>query len=211
MITLEDVGRSYRFWAPVYDFVFGAVLADGRRKVADAVTRQSPNRLLELGVGTGLLLPMYPSSIQVTAVDISEAMLAQARNRCMALKLKNIQLEQADCEMLRYPDDSFDCVVLPYVLSVTPRPEALVREAIRVCRPEGKIVLLNHFSGARTWSWLEAMASPVAALIGFRTAFSFEEHVLRHPWHVEQVQDANLFALSKVVVLSPKAAGKAPP
>lgn len=207
MITLEDVGRSYRFWAPIYDFVFGAVLADGRRKVADAVARLSPVSLLEMGAGTGLLLPLYPRSTRVTAVDISAEMLVHARQRCDAIGLGNVSIEKADCESLPYPDASFGCVVLPYVLSVTPRPEALVREALRVCHPHGRIIVLNHFSGARIWSLLESMAAPVAARIGFRSSFSYEEHVLRHPWHVESVQDANLFSLSKVIVLKPEAEG----
>ena len=207
MITLEDVGRSYRFWAPIYDYVFGAVLADGRRKVADTVARLSPVSLLEMGAGTGLLLPLYPRSTRVTAVDISADMLAHARRRCDAIGLGNVSIEQADCERLPYPDASFTCVVLPYVLSVTPRPEALVVEALRVCHPDGRIIVLNHFSGARIWSLLETMAAPVAARIGFRSSFSYEEHVLRHPWRVESVQDANLFSLSKVIVLRPEAAG----
>ena len=203
MITLEDVGRSYRFWAPVYDLVFGAVLADGRRQVAKTVEQISPGTLLEMGVGTGLLLPLYPRNTRVTAVDISEAMLARARQRCESHGLNNVSIEQSDCEQLRYPDHAFDCVVLPYVLSVTPRPESLVREAIRVCRPEGKIIVLNHFSGARLWTLLESVAAPVAARIGFRSSFSYQEHVLSHPWHVESVRNANIFSLSKVVVLRP--------
>ncbi len=207
MITLEDVGRSYRLWAPVYDLVFGAVLADGRKKVAEVVRQFAPGSLLEMGAGTGLLLPLYPRQTQVTAVDISDEMLAHARRRCHARRLSNVSIETADCERLGYPDGAFDCVVLPYILSVTPRPGALVQEAIRVCRPGGRIIVLNHFSGARVWAMLEAMAAPVAARIGFRSSFSYDEHILPHPWRVLQVSDANLFSLSKVIVLTPTGTG----
>lgn len=203
MITLEDVGRSYRFWAPIYDMVFGAVLADGRRKVASIVRDISPGRLLEMGAGTGLLLPLYPRSTQVTAVDISDEMLVRARRRCNELGLDNVSIERADCERMHYPDSSFDCVVLPYILSVTPQPEMLVREALRVCSPGGRIIVLNHFSGARTWALLEALAAPVAARIGFRSTFSFEDHILPHRWRVERIVEANLFSLSKAIVLVP--------
>ena len=126
-------------------------------------------------------------------------MLALARARAAQLGKRKIHLEAMDAEHLAYPDNSFDCVVLPYVLSVTPDPAALVREARRVCRQDGAIIIVNHFSGSGTWYLLEKMFGGLAARIGFRSEFSYQNHVLQHDWTVEKMHTVNLFGLSKLV------------
>jgi phosphatidylethanolamine/phosphatidyl-N-methylethanolamine N-methyltransferase len=207
VVTLSDVTTSYRRWAHVYDRVFGAVLEDGRRKLIDEVRALKPETLLEMGVGTGLLLKQYPREAKVTGVDISREMLAHAHEKVGKYRLDNVTLQEEDCEHLTFVDQTFDCVVLPYVLSVTPNPDALVREAIRVCKSTGHIVLVNHFSGSKTWAALESIAAPVAKKIGFRSSFSYEDHVLRHAWCILRAEKANLLGLSKVVLLKPKNIG----
>lgn len=202
-ITIDDVTQSYRRWAAVYDNVFGWVLEDGRRKLLDVVARIQPRSLLEMGVGTGLLLPGYATEIAVTGVDISAAMLAKASRRVDNFRLANVVLQREDCEALSLDDHSFDCVVIPYVLSVTPNPAKLISEAIRVCKPDGHIVIVNHFSGSRAWAMLERLAAPVAAKIGFRSSFSYEEHISARPLKVERVSRANVLGLSKLVVARP--------
>jgi len=202
-ITLTDVRNTYRRYARVYDRLFGAVLEDSRRKVLREVRLLQPRRILELGVGTGLMLDGYPRDSAVTGIDVSDEMLAIARWRVKRLELRNVQLELADGERLPYADASFDCIVLPYVLSVTPTPEKLVQEAIRLCAPGGRIIIVNHFSGSRFWNVFERVAAPLAAKIGFHSTFSYSEHVLSHPWQVEKVISANLLGLSRVVVLTP--------
>jgi phosphatidylethanolamine/phosphatidyl-N-methylethanolamine N-methyltransferase len=100
-----------------------------------------------------------------------------------------------------FADHSFDCVTLPYVLSVTPRPARLVQEVRRVCRPGGTIALLNHFSGSRFWWMLERLVKPAADQVGFRSDFDYAEHVLSHDWQVLALHPVNLFGLSKLVLL----------
>jgi phosphatidylethanolamine/phosphatidyl-N-methylethanolamine N-methyltransferase len=203
-VSITDVKSSYRRWARVYDAVFGAVLEDGRRKMIAQVNALQPKRLLEMGVGTGLLLPKYPRDTEVIGVDISEEMLALAEQKIAEKNLHNASVQLDDCERLSFADRSFDCVVLPYILSVTPHPRALIEEAIRVCKPEGHVIIANHFSGSKTWAALEKIAAPVAAKIGFRSSFSYDEHVLQTPLSVLNVERANLLGLSKVVVARPR-------
>jgi len=152
-------------------------------------------------VGTGLTLPLYPAIIDVTGVDISVSMLERARQRARELPGARSALHHMNGERLDFPDGSFDCVTLPYVLSVTPDPAGLVREVRRVCRRDGMIFVLNHFSGSRFWWLFERMVRPLADRIGFRSDFDFEEHVLRHDWEVLSVQEVNLMGLSKLVTL----------
>jgi phosphatidylethanolamine/phosphatidyl-N-methylethanolamine N-methyltransferase len=203
-VSITDVKSSYRRWARVYDAVFGAVLEDGRRKLLAQVNVLQPKQLLEMGVGTGLLLPKYPADTEVVGVDISEDMLALAEQKISQHALKNTRVQLDDCEHLSFATSSFDCVVLPYILSVTPHPRALIDEAIRVCKSDGHIIIANHFSGSKTWAMLEKIAAPVAAKIGFRSSFSYEEHISRTPLRVVAVERANLLGLSKVVTARPR-------
>ncbi len=203
-VSINDVKTSYRRWAGVYDAVFGAVLEDGRKKLLAHVATLKPARLLEMGVGTGLLLPKYPVETEVIGVDISDDMLALARQKIAKNELKKTSVQLDDCERLSFADASFDCVVLPYILSVTPRPRALIDEAIRVCKPDGHIIIANHFSGSKTWAALEKIAAPVAAKIGFRSSFSYAEHIEQTPLTVVSLERANILGLSKVVVARPK-------
>ena len=200
-LSPDSVVRTYRRYAPLYDCLFGAVLEPGRRKLAAEVKHAAPGSILEVGVGTGLLLPHYPAGAQVVGIDISPEMLTIARKRAATLVGRNITLLQTDAETIDFPENTFDCVTLPYVLSVTPNPQKLIAEIRRVCKPDGTIYILNHFSGSRFWWFLERAVRALADKVGFRSDFSYEEHILPHSWQVESVQSVNLFGLSRLVVI----------
>ncbi len=200
-ISQEHVLRAYRRYAPHYDRLFGGILAPGRRALADAVAAMRPTTLLEVGVGTGLTLTGYPSSAAVVGIDISPEMLWRARERVQGLPDRNIQLALMDAEAMTFADDSFDCVTVPYVLSVTPHPQRLVDEIRRVCRGDGTIFILNHFSGSGFWWLLERLAHPLAGRVGFRSDFRLAHEVSRHEWKVEWMRDVNVLGLSKLVAI----------
>lgn len=200
-ISIDHVRGAYRAYAPLYDFVFGAILEPGRRLMAQRVSELEPKSILEVGVGTGLILDKYPASSSVTGIDVSEDMLELARERAEKLAGRDIRLMQMDAEHMSFESGSFDCVTLPYVLSVTPNPAALVAEARRVCRKGGTIFVLNHFSGSPYWRFLEWAMSSFAKRIGFRSTFTFEEQVLRYDWEVASVETVNLLGLSKLVTI----------
>lgn len=200
-VSRESVLHTYRRYAPVYDWIFGKVLDQGRRELGARVSALDPARILEVGVGTGLTLKHYPARAAFTGIDLSEQMLSHARRRAAAMPTREIGLLCMDAERMSFEDAAFDCVTMPYVLSVTPDPDALVAEVRRVCRPDGHIVLLNHFSGARWFHWGERLARAFADQLGFRSDFDFERHVGRYDWSVESVHATNLLGLSKVVVI----------
>jgi phosphatidylethanolamine/phosphatidyl-N-methylethanolamine N-methyltransferase len=200
-VSRDSVVRTYRRYAPVYDRLFGLVLDQGRRRLAECVAQRDVGSVLEVGVGTGLTLGRYPAATHVTGIDLSEDMLARARRRAARLPGHRIELRRMDAERTDFADDSFDCVTLPYVLSVTPNPATLIAEVRRVCRPGGTIVILNHFSGDPRWRWMERAVRSVAANVGFHSEFDFAQHVGSHDWTLETVQPVNLFRLSKLVVI----------
>jgi phosphatidylethanolamine/phosphatidyl-N-methylethanolamine N-methyltransferase len=198
-LSRDVVVRAYRRYAPVYDRIFGGVLDPGRRALAEAVTALQPASLLEVGVGTGLMLARYPATTAVVGIDLSMEMLAKASARVPELADRDIRLEVMDAEALTFPDGKFDCVTVPYVLSVTPDPRRLVAEVRRVCRIGGTILILNHFSGSRIWWLLEQVVKPVPGKVGFRSDFELTAEISRYDWKVEWMKDVNLFGLSKLV------------
>ncbi len=198
-ISLGNVVRTYRFYAPIYDFLFGAVLEPGRKAMLGAVCSLHPCAVLEVGVGTGLTLSNYPADAAFVGIDVSEEMLDLARVRSSKMTARNIQLMSMDAESMTFSDNSFDCVTVPYVLSVTPNPDQLIAEIRRVCRPGGTIFILNHFSGSHFWWLLERVFRALAAKIGFRSDFSFEEQILKHDWDIQSTTSVNLLGLSKLV------------
>ncbi|MFM7840292.1 MAG: class I SAM-dependent methyltransferase, partial [Nitrospira sp.] len=127
-------------------------------------------RVLEVGVGTGLSLPLYPSHCRVTGIDLSGGMLDKARERTAVQGLGHVELHQMDAGNMKFTDDSFDTVVAAYVVTAVPDYRSVVAEMIRVCRAGGRIILLNHFSnGNKLIAAVEKVISPLCKHIGFRT------------------------------------------
>ena len=199
--TAHAVVRTYDRFAPLYDWVFGRVLEPGRRAMTAAASALHPGSVLEVGVGTGLTLAGYPADSRVVGIDLSTDMLERARTRAAAMPQRQVALQVMNAERMEFADDSFDCVTVPYVLSVTPHPARLVHEIRRVCKSGGAILVVNHFSGSPFWWLMERAVRSVADRVGFRSDFAYEEHILAHDWHVESVRPVNLFRLSKLVVL----------
>jgi phosphatidylethanolamine/phosphatidyl-N-methylethanolamine N-methyltransferase len=197
----DAVRAAYRRYAPIYDYVFGRVLEGGRVAMAKALQAQPPQRLLEVGVGTGLALHHYPATTAITGLDISMEMLDKAKARVESLRLPNVTLVCGDAERLPFDDASFDCVTLPYVLSVTPHPLALLAELRRVCAPGGSIYIINHFKGAGAWRLVEPLVGPIADRIGFNSMMDMASTIHTQRWDVQGVHSVNLLGLSKLVVI----------
>jgi len=165
------VEQAYDRWAPVYDLFFGGVFRKGRA-AAMAATNRIGGRVLEVGVGTGISLPLYGPGARVLGTDISEAMLAKAQHRVAKLGLKNVEgLAVMDAEKLEFPDNCFDVVMAQYVVTAVPNPEAALDEFARVLRPGGEMILLSRVSAdAGLRRFIEQRLQPVVRPLGFRTA-----------------------------------------
>src|SRR6202042_2004055 len=138
------IAKAYARWAPVYDFVFGAVFDRGR-KASIAAAERIGGRILEVGVGTGLSLPDYSRSNRMIGVDLSAPMLRKAKERVAEHRLTNVDgLAVMDAQNLGFQNESFDVVVAQYVITTVPDAEATLDEFARVTRPGGEIILVNH-------------------------------------------------------------------
>jgi phosphatidylethanolamine/phosphatidyl-N-methylethanolamine N-methyltransferase len=167
----EMVEQAYDRWAPIYDLVFGGVFSKGRDAAIQA-TNKIGGRVLEVGVGTGISLPLYAPNVRIFGTDISEAMPKKAKQRVDELRLKNIEgLAVMDAEKLEFPDDSFDVVMAQYVVTAVPNPEVALDEFARVLRPGGELIILTRVSAdAGMRRFIEQRLQPVVRRLGFRTA-----------------------------------------
>ena len=177
-IDREGVAKAYGRWAPVYDLVFGKVFDHGRQSTIAEADRIG-GRILDVGVGTGLSLSDYSRKSRICGVDISEPMLRKAQQRVRALGLSNVEtLAVMDAKNLAFKDGSFDAVVAQYVITAVPDPEATLDEFIRVLKPGGELILVNHIgaeSGPRRA--FELAFAPLARRLGWRPEFPWERLV----------------------------------
>jgi len=193
-LEIEAIQKAYRRYARMYDFYFGALFQPGRRAVIQRMGCRPGDRVLEVGVGTGLSLPLYPDGTHVTGIDISGEMLARARRRQERLGLRNAELHVMDAEHMTFPDDRFDKVVAMYVASVVPDPVQLVREMRRVCRPGGELCIVNHFhSTLGLVRAAESLAAPLSRLLGFHPDLCLEDFIRQTGLNVIERHPVNLF------------------
>jgi phosphatidylethanolamine/phosphatidyl-N-methylethanolamine N-methyltransferase len=145
-MEIEAVRQSYARWAPVYDYTFGAVTSVGRRRAVQYLSKLGGD-VLEVGVGTGLALPYYGKNVTVTGIDYSAEMLEKAREKVSEKGLTQVRsLLRMDARSLDFPDNHFDAVAAMHIVSVVPDPERVVAEMARVCKPGGRVVIVNHFA-----------------------------------------------------------------
>jgi phosphatidylethanolamine/phosphatidyl-N-methylethanolamine N-methyltransferase len=168
-VASRRVERVYGVLARVYDDFFDWALGPGRRYAVRRLGAKEGERVLEVGVGTGLTLPLYPPTCRVVGIDISEPMLDRARTRLSGLDGRSVRLERMDARAMRFSDGSFDKVFAPYVISVVPDPAAVMAECARVCRPGGTVLVVNKFQSLfPPLALLERAATPASTWIGFR-------------------------------------------
>ncbi len=175
-ITNANVEAAYARWAPVYDAVFTLVLKPGRKAATEAINRLG-GRVLDVGVGTGLELPMFDSNVRLVGIDLSDPMLEIARNRVARQNLANVEdLRVMDAMNLEFEDGAFDAVVAPYVVTTVPDPRRTLEEMARVVRPGGEIVIVNHIGAdSGPIAAIEALMERRAEKLGWRPQF---------PWSV---------------------------
>jgi phosphatidylethanolamine/phosphatidyl-N-methylethanolamine N-methyltransferase len=202
-IEERRVRRVYAALARVYDRGFDWALGPGRRQAVSALRVLSGERVLEVGVGTGLSLPYYPPDCRVTGIDISDEMLDQARERAAELG-RDVDLRLMDARSLAFADATFDHVMAPYVISVVPEPDKVMAEIRRVCAPHGTVTVVNHFgSTSAPMRQIEKLLSPLSQWIGFRLDLPIETVTRAPGLEVVRVQKVNLLGMWRLIELRP--------
>ncbi|MGQ0735607.1 MAG: class I SAM-dependent methyltransferase [Acidobacteriota bacterium] len=200
VVENDFVERVYKKLANIYDFTFGPTLHPGRLEAIEKMQIQPGDDVLEVGVGTGINLALYPSSCAITGIDLSTPMLGKARERIFEKGLWNCRVAEMDAAAMNFPDESFDIVYAPYLISVVPDPVQVAREMSRVCRRGGRIVILNHFKSANRWlSRFETAICPLTIHIGFKSDLDLGGFLTQATLTPRSIEKVNLLRMWTLV------------
>jgi phosphatidylethanolamine/phosphatidyl-N-methylethanolamine N-methyltransferase len=200
-MDLNDTIRTYRLFSGSYDLLFGPVFHPGRKEAVRIANDRPGQRILEVGVGTGLSLPHFRPDSRVTGIDVSAEMLEKAKRRTARMGLAHVEgLHVMDAENLEFGDNSFDAVLALYVASVVPDPARFAAEMRRVCIPRGTIVVVNHFTSENALArFMEKRLAHLARHIGFHADFPFEDFQRESRLSIREVRPSNLFGYWKLL------------
>ena len=171
----EEVKTIYTRYSSVYDRIFSHFFFP-RIKLGINKSRISEgDRVIEVGIGTGMSLPLYPGGCKVVGIDVTRKMLEKAREKKEKHKLDHVELIEMDAEQMTFEDNSFDHAVAAFVVTVVPNPEKMVAEMKRVTKAGGNIVILNHFCSKNAFlSKIEKVFSPLCEKWGWRSDISLD-------------------------------------
>jgi ubiquinone/menaquinone biosynthesis C-methylase UbiE len=166
-LTPQELSRKYNRVARWYDRVEGILGLLGVSRLRRRVLQQASGKVLEVAVGTGKNLPYYSHECRIIALDLSREMLNITRKRAAKLSM-NVSFLLADAEALPFLDESFDTVVSSLSTCTFPDPVTALKEMARVCRPKGKVLLLEHGRSDREWlgRWQDRHADQFAKPLG---------------------------------------------
>lgn len=195
-VALEkrQVERAYEFYAPVYDLIFDWIFAPGRQQAIVQLGLKPLETVLEVGIGTGLNLPLYPAACRLTGIDLSQEMLDKAVERAQKLAMPNVTLKVMDATSMDFADNEFDSAIATYTISAVPDPVAVLREMRRVVKPGGVIVLLNHWrSERRVPGRVEDLVAPLCTRLGWKSNLSMKPLLAQVGLTPELIAKVNLF------------------
>ncbi len=184
----EQVRSIYGQYSSVYDLFFSHLFSPRIKMGLEKSDIQKGDKVLEVGVGTGISLHMYPDSCMLVGVDVTRKMLEKAQVKKEAMQLENVHLLEMDGENLTFADDTFDHSVAAFVVTVVPNPEKMVAEMKRVTKKNGNIVICNHFCSNNGFLVkLEKFFSPVCEKWGWRSDLSINLLSNHCSLHIKEV------------------------
>jgi phosphatidylethanolamine/phosphatidyl-N-methylethanolamine N-methyltransferase len=193
--------KLYSEFAPLYDRVFGKIFYNRLERVIEDLDIPPGAQVLEVGAGTGTSFPAYPTHCHVTGVDLAPDMLARARQKIAENHWSHLKVMEMNALDLKFPDNTFDFVMAFHVVTVVPDPVRMIAEAKRVCKPSGKIVIVNHFtSDVPVLGSLTKAMDPLTRWLGWRTDLQLKPFIAATGLTVEKVYKTNKPSLYTVVL-----------
>lgn len=193
--------KLYSEFAPLYDRVFGKIFYSRLERVIEDSHIPRGAKVLEVGAGTGTSFPAYPTHCQVTGIDLAPDMLTRARQKITENGWTHIKVLEMNALALNFPDSSFDFVMAFHVVTVVPDPVAMINEAQRVCKPGGKIVIVNHFtSDVPVLGSVTRSLDPLTRWLGWRTDLKLKAFIETTNLTVERIYKISKASLYTVLV-----------
>ncbi len=197
----EDIKRIYAGYSNFYDLIFKQFFVPRQKYVIARMDIQPEDKILDVGVGTGLTLPIYPKHCHITGIDLSEEMLEKARKKIVKYGLNHISLKKMDAMNLQFEDNTFDQVIATFVISVVPDPIRVISEMKRVCKKDCNLIIVNHFqSNNKFVAKIEDIANPICRKIGWRTDLDLDYLISESDLLVNSKHTLNKFDLWKVII-----------
>ncbi len=193
--------KLYSEFAPLYDKVFGKIFYSRLERVIEDARIPRGASVLEVGAGTGTSFPAYPAHCEVTGIDLAPDMLARAQRKIAANGWSHIKVLEMNALALNFPENTFDYVMAFHVVTVVPDPVAMINEARRVCKPGGKIVIVNHFtSDFPVLGLMTRSLDPVTRWLGWRTDLKLKPFIATTNLTVERIYKLSKASLYTVLV-----------
>lgn len=193
--------KLYSEFAPLYDRIFGKIFYNRLERVIEELDIPPGAQVLEVGAGTGTSFPAYPTHCNVTGVDLAPDMLARARQKIEDNGWGHLTVMEMNALDLKFPDNSFDFVMAFHVVTVVPDPVRMIAEAKRVCKPSGKIAIVNHFtSDVPVIGSLTKAMDPLTRWLGWRTDLQLKPFIAATGLTIEKVYKINKTSLYTVVL-----------
>ena len=173
--------KIYDVHAMFYDATFGRLVRKRIEKAIGHMNIQPDDKVLDLGIGTGVSLDYYPTDVgQITGIDLSGGMLRKAREKIRDTGRPKASVFQADALHLPFAPDTFDHVFISHVISVVSDPYRLVQEAQRVARSGARIVIVNHFQSTNRFiAMVEKWLCPLCTKLGWRSDLALQDLIRR--------------------------------
>jgi phosphatidylethanolamine/phosphatidyl-N-methylethanolamine N-methyltransferase len=179
-LELDAVKKIYAAYSYVYDVIFKRFFYPRISYAIKSMDIRPGDRVLDVGVGTGLSLELFPRHCKVVGIDLSGEMLRKAKKKVNANSMDNVDLYEMDAMNVDFEDNSFDKVFISHVVSVVPDPYRVMEEVRRVCKDGGQVVVVNHFkSSNKLVAGFEELFNPISKKIGWRSDLSRDEFINR--------------------------------
>ncbi len=186
-MELDSIKKIYAGYSSVYDALFKRFFYPRIKHAINYMDIKPGDRILDVGVGTGLSLSVFPRYCSVVGIDLSTEMLRKAKQKIDENRLDNIKVMSMDAMSVGFRDDSFDKVFISHVVSVVPDPYKVMQEVKRVCRKGGQVVIVNHFkSKNRLVETVEKIINPVCKKIGWRSDLCLNEFIDKSGLNVKE-------------------------
>jgi phosphatidylethanolamine/phosphatidyl-N-methylethanolamine N-methyltransferase len=203
--------KLYSDFAPLYDKTFGKIFSSRLRSVIETLDIPLGARVLEVGAGTGTSFPAYPNHCEVIGIDLAPDMLARAQEKILENGWTHLKVMEMNALDLKFPDNSFDYVMAFHVVTVVPDPIRMIQEAKRVCKPGGKIVVVNHFtSTSPLLGFLTEAVDPVTRRLGWSTKLRLKPFVEEAGLEIAEIYKPSKLSLYTVLVGTNEKNGRRP-
>ncbi len=195
--------KIYSLYSYFYDSFFGAIFHPGLRAASELMNIQPGERVLEVGIGTGMSLSLYPDNVEVVGIDINQDMIKQAGEKKQRMGYTNVKLCITDATEMGFKDNYFDKVIASHSITVIPKPDETLKELKRVCKEDAEFFFLNYSgSDDNVVARIEKAWSPIRSRLGLGKAIDLEGLLQKANFKIDFKNRVNIFKLFQLIKCS---------